>query len=218
MKKCLLAILLVGIVFTSGCTGAADINNTRDLQSVAENPETYLNENIKVRGTLTTYIHFQISSIEWKYYLVDGQRYKFPVELPSENRDFYVGENYEISGKVEKLEYCFCQKRYVDLGEDDFVENGQKLSFQYAQNWDCPLLWYEITGGWKDVSYSPEKQLSSSCLSNEIKEFNCSFEYITDSATWKFTKIDFSFKEEYRCNPDTIETLYYIKPDTITKI
>lgn len=216
-KSTVLSILAV--LFILGCvSNNISFDKTDNLKDISQDTQTFMNKAITIEGRLDQLFYMPEVSVKWKYYIVDGQGYKFPINLPLENRDFYIGKTYRVSGIVKKLEYCTCQKRYVDINGDDFAENGQKLSLQYMQNWNCPIIYYDITNKWRDVSYNPEKQISSSCMSPQTKQFNCSFGYITNFTTWKAETINFSFKDEYRCNPETLDSIYYIDSQTMTKL
>jgi len=209
MIKTLFVLLLLIIISVSGCTS----NNIYDLADISKNPEKYINENVKVQGKLEEFIYLGTPSIRWDYFLVDDQGYKFPVKLPSENREFYVGSEYRISGKVAKLDYCYCERRYVDI-EGDFISSKFYDYIRYTPiNFNCnnPVPILDISGEWHRTSYSNTKKTLSSCISKKETIFNCTYNY--KSKTYRV-----SFKDEYRCDPETIETIYYIEAETMTKI
>lgn len=217
LKNILTLFLIVSVIIVSGCVAnAVSSGKIDDIKNISQNPTNYMDKDIRIEGILTQYIHLTPPTIEWDYYIVDEQGYKFPIKSSFENRDFYVGEAYQISGNVKRLEYCYCQKRYIDaIG--DFVNNSDKYSLQYIQQWKCPINIFDITNKWRDIDFGA-KQTSSSCNSREIKEFNCSFEYITMLGSLNGERINFSFKDEYRCNPESIETFYYIDSQSMVKL
>jgi hypothetical protein len=210
-----LCIALIFVLFVSGCT-SNNIFGTTNIADISKNPVNYINTTVKIQGALTILLHLSPPAIDWKHYLVDAQGYQFHVELPSENREFYVGEKYELLGKIQKIEYCYCQRRYVDV-EGDFVNfkvyDYIKRTIQFLTNFTCdnPVPILDVSGEWQRTTYSNNKEVSSSCTSKKETIFICSYNY--QSETYQD-----SFKDKYRCDPDTIEVFYYLESVEATKI
>jgi hypothetical protein len=209
---------LVAIVLVSGCI-SSDLHNA-DLADISKNPENYLNKDVKVNGKLDQLVHIRQPTIEWDYVFVDSQGYKFPIKLPQENRDFYVGQNYELSGTIKNINYCYCERRFVDV-DGNFVSYNIYKYIQYTAsiitNFTCDKqitmysLFGTVDGNWTKTSESDTKVEEPSCTSNGGTVYTCSYNY--NSALYTD-----SFKDEYRCNPDSKEIFYYIEANKMTKI
>ena len=186
------------------------------IEQIVKNPEKYMNKSLKTTATLVIPFTYPPPTIKWKYSLLDEQGYNFPVKLTQEKRHFYTDHKYTVNGNIVKEKYCICQKRHPEI-LNNLAKNNIDNSLGQIMNWECPIGYWQIVDEWRDIGYSEKKQLASSCL-KEVINYNCSFEYMIYGNSQNIEELKISFREEYRCNPETTESFYYFDAQDMTKI
>lgn len=124
--KWIISLLVLAVVLIAGCTTFSSVGTT-NIGDIQKNPESFLNKEVEVSGTLNE--RSSVSSIlqGTKYlddagitYTIsynDNQGYHYEILLKpftEEHRTFSSGSIYKLKGIVKYVESCSCEYRYVD--------------------------------------------------------------------------------------------------------
>jgi len=95
MKKILLCILLIAVIFLAGCiseSGSFDKINYDSIKDISQNPSDYYGKNVNVRGVLVQRLG--------GFSLKDSQDYWIWLDenCKEENRDYEAGSTYSVEG------------------------------------------------------------------------------------------------------------------------
>jgi hypothetical protein len=182
MKEIYFLASLISVVFISGCVDQISSIGTTSLSVLSKNPENYYNKTIKISGTLGYYapnIYIQGLNLERK--IEDNQGYSFPIKPLSGERTYYTGNEYTLTGIVDYIETCVCQRQTMcDDGKDRL--GGSPT--------------------WEDIGVlTSYKTVTVSDCEKPQEDIVCPRGVVTTIRG----------KTYYRCAPESMSKIYYLK-------
>jgi len=209
-----ITVLMVGLIET--INSFKESSRTDDLKNISINPENYINKEIVVVGKVykpTVLFDNRENGIRYAIYQEDKNSF-YTINLYSYNGEVVEQGYYRIKGIINYVDVCNCQYRCIDF-RGDCVNTSNYLYSPHdtIRNFRTNLTSNPIKDYWYISFYYYSRIITYLCPVSTKDYFECSYEKKKEFDVFKFEwqRLYGIFYKEYRCEPDSLERIYYIE-------